>query len=104
MLEIKRDNPAEPQEKVSVRNKRAGIPAIYFALARLILLVVLFTIGNRNFLSLYNLNPIASYSAILLVVGLGQMNPILIGGIDLSVGGLMSFISVVFVLSLNAIG
>jgi len=60
--------------------------------------------GNRNFLSLYNINTIASYSAILLVVGLGQMNPILIGGIDLSVGGLMSFISVVFVVSLKTIG
>jgi ribose transport system permease protein len=60
--------------------------------------------GNRNFLSAYNLNTIASYTAILLVVGLGQMNPILIGGIDLSVGGLMSFISVVFVVSLKTIG
>jgi ribose/xylose/arabinose/galactoside ABC-type transport system permease subunit len=43
-------------------------------------------LGNRNFLSAYNLNTIVSYSAILLVVGLGQMCPILIGGIDLSVG------------------
>jgi len=67
-------------------------------------LVFLFTAGNRNFLSAYNLNTIASYAAILLVVGLGQMNTILIGGIDLSVGGLMSFISVVFVVSLKAIG
>jgi len=32
------------------------------------------------------------------------MNPILIGGIDLSVGVLMSFISVVFVVSLKTIG
>jgi len=67
-------------------------------------LVCLFTAGNRNFLSAYNLNTIASYAAILLVVGLGQMNTILIGGIDLSVGGLMSFISVVFIVSLKAIG
>jgi ribose/xylose/arabinose/galactoside ABC-type transport system permease subunit len=66
--------------------------------------VLLFTLGNRHFLSAYNLNTIASYSAILLVVGLGQMCPILIGGIDLSVGGLMSFVSVVFIVAVKAIG
>jgi ribose transport system permease protein len=104
VLELKPEGPAEAKGTTAVRRKRAGIPAIYFAVTLLIVLVVLFTIGNRNFLSVYNLNTIASYTAILLVVGLGQMNPILIGGIDLSVGGLMSFISVVFVVSLKAIG
>jgi ribose transport system permease protein len=104
VLELKPEGLPEAKETTAVRRKRAGIPAIYFAVTLLILLVVLFTLGNRNFLSVYNLNTIASYTAILLVVGLGQMNPILIGGIDLSVGGLMSFISVVFVVSLKAIG
>ncbi len=101
------DGVRESERKVrqtDARRKRARIPAIYFAIALLIALVALFTAGNRNFLSPYNLNTIASYSAILLVVGLGQMSAILIGGIDLSVGGLMSFISVVFVLSLKAAG
>src|SRR6516225_10217659 len=70
----------------------------------LLVLVVLFTMGNRNFLSVYNLNTIASYTAILLMVSLGQMNPILIGGIDLSVGGLMSFTSVIFITSVKTIG
>jgi ribose transport system permease protein len=100
---VKRIGPARSSE-TAVRRKRARIPAIYFSVTLLVVLVFLFTAGNRNFLSAYNLNTIASYAAILLVVGLGQMNAILIGGIDLSVGGLMSFISVVFVLSLNAIG
>lgn len=104
MVEVKRDGPAKTKETTTVRRKRAGIPAIYFAVMLLLVLVFLFTMGNRNFLSAYNLNTIASYTAILLVVGLGQMNPILIGGIDLSVGGLMSFISVVFVVSLKTIG
>jgi ribose transport system permease protein len=104
VVEVKRDGPADVRETTTVRAKRAGIPAIYFAVTLLIVLVFLFTMGNRNFLSAYNLNTIASYTAILLVVGLGQMNPILIGGIDLSVGGLMSFISVVFVVSLKTIG
>lgn len=80
------------------------MPAIYVSFTLLVVLVFLFTMGNRNFISAYNLNTIASYAAILLVVGLGQMNTILIGGIDLSVGGLMSFISVVFAVSLKTIG
>ena len=104
MAGVKPDGPADAAETTTVRRKWAGIPAIYFAVTLLLVLVFLFTLGNRNFLSAYNLNTIASYSAILLVVGLGQMNPILIGGIDLSVGGLMSFISVVFVVSLKTIG
>jgi ribose transport system permease protein len=79
-------------------------PAILYAVGLLVVLVILFSLGNRNFLSLYNLNTIASYAAILLVVGLGQMCTILIGGIDLSVGGLMSFVAVVFVVSLKTIG
>lgn len=101
---VKRIGPARSPETTAVRRKRARIPAIYFSVTLLVVLVFLFTAGNRNFLSAYNLNTIASYAAILLVVGLGQMNTILIGGIDLSVGGLMSFISVVFVVALKAIG
>jgi ribose transport system permease protein len=99
-----RIDPARSPEATPVRRKRARIPAIYFSVTLLVVLVFLFTAGNRNFLSAYNLNTIASYAAILLVVGLGQMNAILVGGIDLSLGGLMSFISVVFVVSLKAIG
>src|ERR1700676_4155765 len=91
-------------ERIPARRQGTRIPAIYFAAALLLLLVLLFTLGNRHFLSAYNLNTIASYSAILLVVGLGQMCPILIGGIDLSVGGLMSFVSVVFIVAVKAIG
>jgi ribose transport system permease protein len=93
-----------PLDTMAIRPKRARVPAICFSFTLLVVLVFLFTMGNRNFISAYNLNTIASYAAILLVVGLGQMNTILIGGIDLSVGGLMSFISVVFAVSLKTIG
>lgn len=104
MVELEQDGPPSTKEKVPVRRKRARIRAIYFAIALLVVLVFLFTLGNRNFLSAYNLNTIASYCAILLVVGLGQMCTILIGGIDLSVGGIMSFVSVVFVVALKGTG
>jgi ribose transport system permease protein len=102
--EVQQDGPPGRLERTTVRRKRTGIPAVYFAITLLVALIFLFSLGNRNFLSAYNLNTIASYSAILLVVGLGQMCAILIGGIDLSVGGLMSFVSVVFVVALKAIG
>ncbi|HYY31554.1 MAG TPA: ABC transporter permease [Chthoniobacterales bacterium] len=91
-------------ERKTFLRKRIRVPAICIAIVLLIVLVALFTLGNRNFLSAYNLNTIASYAAILLVVGLGQMCTILVGGIDLSVGGLMSFISVVFVFSTKSVG
>jgi ribose transport system permease protein len=104
VAEVKRDGLAVAEEIAPVRRKRLQIPAIYFAITLLVALVFLFTMGNQNFLSPYNLNTIASYAAILSVVALGQMNTILIGGIDLSVGGLMSFTSVLFVVLLKTIG
>jgi ribose transport system permease protein len=104
VVETQQDDSSRMLKRIPARRQRTRIPAIYFAAALLLLLVLLFTLGNRHFLSAYNLNTIASYSAILLVVGLGQMCPILIGGIDLSVGGLMSFVSVVFIVAVKAIG
>ena len=97
-------NTTPAREAGRARAQRARIPAILYAIATLVVLALLFVLGNRNFLSGYNLNTIASYAAILLVVGLGQMCAILVGGIDLSVGGLMSFISVVFVVAVKVIG
>jgi ribose transport system permease protein len=101
---VNRQDSAEALQKTTFRGKRARIPAIYYAITLLVVLIALFALGNRNFLSAYNLNTIASYSAILLVVGLGQMSTILVGGIDLSVGGLMSFISVLFVILVKSVG
>jgi ribose/xylose/arabinose/galactoside ABC-type transport system permease subunit len=77
---------------------------VYVTIGLLVVVGLAFYLGNRNFLSLYNLNTILSFSAILLMVALGQMCTILIGGIDLSVGGLVSFISVVFILLIKPIG
>ncbi|MBV9673207.1 MAG: ABC transporter permease [Verrucomicrobia bacterium] len=101
---MKKEESSSSQGATILRHKWARVPAIYFAITFLALLIALFTIGNRNFLSVYNLNTIASYTAVLLAVGLGQMNTILIGGIDLSVGGLISFISVLFIIFLRVVG
>lgn len=92
-------------ERKGVPKKRVfRVPAIYYALAVLVLLVIWFGIGNVNFVSAYNINTVASYAAILLVVSLGEMCAILVGGIDLSVGGIISFVSVLFATTVPAIG
>lgn len=81
-----------------------GLPAIYISLLVLFILVIVFFIGNPNFLSVYNMKAIGNATAILLAVGLGQALVILTGGIDLSVGGIISLISVIYILSLSKFG
>ena len=80
------------------------LPSIYISLLLLVMLTVILYIGNSSFLSVYNLKTIASATAILLAVGLGQTTVILTGGVDLSVGGIMSLISVVYMLSVTKFG
>lgn len=84
--------------------KKREIPAIVYASGLLVLFVVVFTIANRAFLSPYNLKNIGTSASILLAVGLGQVFAILTGGIDLSVGGLMSLVSVIFMVMLPKVG
>ena len=70
---------------------------IHLTIALILLVGITMAVGNREFLSLYNINTILTFGAILLIAALGQMFAILIGGIDLSVGGTISLISVIFV-------
>jgi ribose transport system permease protein len=76
----------------------------YIPMALLALVAVAFAVGNPNFVSPYNINTILVYAAPLLMVALGQMCAILVGGIDLSVGGMISFISCLFVVMIPRIG
>jgi len=80
------------------------LPAIYTSLFLLLALVIVFFIGNKNFLSLYNIKAILNSSIILLAVGAGQCFVILRGGIDLSVGGIMSLVSIVYIIGLEKFG
>jgi len=86
------------------RTRKLRIPPLYVTIALLVVVGLAFYLGNPNFLSFFNLNTIISFSAILLMVALGQMCAILVGGIDLSVGGLVSFVSVIFILLIKPIG
>src|SRR5277367_2339105 len=89
---------------VVARIRRMRLPAIAYTIVLLLAVGLLFRLGNENFLSIYNLNTIVGFAAVLLMVALGQMCAILIGGIDLSVGGLISFISVVFTVLIKPVG
>jgi len=80
------------------------IRPITISVAMLVALVAIFTIGNGSFLSPYNITTILNAVVILLAVGLGQACVILTGGIDLSVGSIMSLVSVVFMIALGRLG
>jgi ribose transport system permease protein len=84
--------------------QRAAIKPIYISLGMFVFLVAIFTVGDRSFLSFYNAQTILNAVGILLAVGLGQACVILTGGIDLSVGSIMSLVSVVFMLILGKLG
>jgi ribose transport system permease protein len=101
---MKTKDAAKGQETITTKIRNVNIPTIVYTLVLLVVVGLLFGLGNQNFFSLYNLNTIVSSAAILLMVALGQMCAILIGGIDLSVGGLMSFISVVFTVLVKPAG
>ncbi len=91
-----------PQPSLLGRLKQ--MPAIYYSLAALVAFVVIFAIGNSAFLSAYNLQVILLSAVILLAVGIGQCWAIVTGGIDLSVGGTISVISVIFMLTVKPLG
>jgi ribose transport system permease protein len=95
---------ANAQATIVARIRKVRIPTIGYTVALLLVVGLIFRLGNENFLSIYNLNTIVSFAAILLMVALGQMCAILVGGIDLSVGGLISFISVVFTVLVKPAG
>jgi len=104
-VEARRQEEAVDEQESRRRQTRRGqIPPVYLTIGLLVIVTALFYLGNRNFLSLYNINTILSFSAILLMVALGQMCTIVVGGIDLSVGGLVSLISVLFILLIKPLG
>ena len=80
------------------------IQPLTISMALLVALVVGFTLGNPSFLSAYNVTTILNAVTILLAVGLGQVCVILTGGIDLSVGSIMSLVSVVLMMTVGRLG
>lgn len=70
--------------------------SVFGPLLALFLITIIFTIGtNGFFLSLGNILTILNLSGVLAIIALGVSMPILMGGIDLSVEGVMSLTSVI---------
>jgi ribose transport system permease protein len=70
----------------------------------LIVMIIVMTIGNTNFLTLGNFENIFVQIVTLLIMGLGQTFVILMGGIDLSVAAIASFSSIMTALLLPSLG
>lgn len=74
--------------------KRSGIMA---QLLTLVIMVIVFTIGTKGkYLSLANIQVILSLSAIPIILAMGLHSAVILGGIDLSVEGVVALV-VVFV-------
>lgn len=76
----------------------------YAPYAVLLVLTIVLSIGNANFLSAYNLQTIFDLTSALLMISLGQMLVIMLGCIDLSVGAITSLVSVIFALLVGTLG
>ncbi len=72
----------------------------YISLFAIIILVAVFTIINKNFLSLFNIKNLLTDMGPLLVMGCGVTMVLLIGSIDLSIGSIASCASVIFAITL----
>ena len=66
--------------------------AIY---AFLVLMVIFFTIINPNFLTVKNLLNVAKQVSIFGIASVGMTYVILLGGIDLATGSIISFVNIV---------
>ena len=104
MAEKLRDRANEADGQQTVKGLLGHLKPIHLTLALILIVGGIMAVGNSNFLSLYNINTIVSFGAILLIAALGQMFAILIGGIDLSIGGTISLVSVMFVLLIGKVG
>lgn len=78
--------PIQKNKKISM--ERAGL------VIAIIVLASIFTFLNPNFLTFTNISNVMRQVSVLAIVAVGQTLAILLGGIDLSVGSVLGFISV----------
>lgn len=69
-----------------------------------VLFAVLAFSSPQAFLSIYNVGTLLDYAATYFIAAIGLTFVIMIGSIDLSIGGMLSLFTVVFVLTLNSLG
>lgn len=69
-----------------------------------VLFAVLAFSSPQAFLSSYNIGTLLDYAATYFIAAIGLTFVIMIGSIDLSIGGMLSLFTVIFVLTLNSLG
>lgn len=67
-------------------------------------LLIVFSLRNPQFLSLYNIGNILDFANTYFIAGIGLTFVILIGSIDLSIGAMISMDTILFIIMINAIG
>jgi ribose transport system permease protein len=99
--------------EISVKDKKTSLKAVLvnpgtlqqvLAFASLILLVLIFSISSDNFFQFSNIVGILLSTAVIGVLALGSTFVIITGGIDLSVGTVMTFSSVIVGVLLTYMG
>jgi len=91
-------------KRKNVKEFLRDLPSIYISIFVMIVFLLAFYIADSSLLNPFNLKIIAYIAVGLLAVGLGQSSVILTGGIDLSVGGIISLLSVMVILMLPVFG
>lgn len=84
----------KPQSAVSNRTNQSGATQKLLAFASLILLIIVFSLSSSNFFQFDNIVAIILATAVTGVLALGSTFVIITGGIDLAVGTVMTFASV----------
>ncbi|MHB1303110.1 MAG: ABC transporter permease [Acidiphilium sp.] len=75
-----------------------------FPLATLIVLIGAVAIGHPLFVSAYGLSTLASAASVIMLMALGQFLPVILGGIDLSIGALAAFGTILLAIWLPFLG
>ncbi len=93
---------------VEVRStpEREGVSIPWGSLAPFIALAVIVILGaliNSNFLSTNNLLNVVTRSAFIAIIGVGATFVIATGGLDLSVGSMMAFVTGIMILTMNGL-
>jgi ribose/xylose/arabinose/galactoside ABC-type transport system permease subunit len=90
-------------KKIQFKKSTIDLTKLLPPLAVMALLIV-FSLRNPQFLSLYNIGNILDFANTYFIAGIGLTFVILIGSIDLSIGAMISLDTIIFIIMINAIG
>ncbi len=98
------DETTQPVRGGGILGRIGRIPPIALSLGVMVVFLVVFYLIDHSLVVPLNLKTIVYIAMSMLAVGLGQSIPVITGGIDLSVGGIISLVSVISILFLPPLG